>query len=236
MSKIVWDKVGERLYETGVDHAVLYPIDTNGAYSRGVAWNGITSIAENPTGAEPSPVYADNIKYANLLSNEEYGATIEALMSPPEFEECDGSLEVVPGMYIGQQARKTFGLAYRTVIGSDTELNEKGYKIHLVYGCLAAPSSRTHSTISDSVEPETLSWEVSTTPVPITEEVEGKKMKPTATMVFDSTKFSEEFMTQLEEKLYGKDPTQPEGDDGVEPMLPMPDEIIKMFKAGVGGS
>lgn len=235
MSKIVWDKVGERLYETGVDHAVLYPIDTNGAYSRGVAWNGITSIAENPTGAEPSPVYADNIKYANLLSNEEYGATIEALMSPPEFEECDGSLEVVPGMYIGQQARKTFGLAYRTVIGSDTELNEKGYKIHLVYGCLAAPSSRTHSTISDSVEPETLSWEVSTTSVPITEEVEGKKMKPTATMVFDSTKFSEEFMTQLEEKLYGKDPTEPEGDDGAEPMLPMPDEIIKMFKAGVGG-
>lgn len=227
--KIVWDKIGERLYETGCDRGVLYPMGADGTYDVGVAWNGLTGVTESPSGAEPTPIYADNIKYVNMISNEEYGATIEAYMYPDEFAECDGSVEIVPGMYAGQQSRKTFGLSYRTVLGNDTELNDYGYKLHIVYGCLAAPSEKGYSTINDSPEAATLSWEVSTTPVPVNSEVNGKKLKNVATITFDSTKFKKEFMSALEDILYGKDPTTPGGSDGVEPRLPMPDEIIELF-------
>lgn len=233
MSKIVWDKTGERLYETGCDHGVLYPIQTGGVYTKGVAWNGLTAVTESPSGAEASPLYADNIKYVNLVSNEEFGATIEAYMYPDEFAECDGSVEIMPGMFAGQQSRKTFGLAYRTILGNDTELNEYGYKLHLVYGCLAAPSEKGYATINDSPEAATLSWEISTTPVAINKLVDGKKLKNTATLTFDSTKFSPEFMAQLEEILYGKDPTTEDGNDGVDPHLPLPDEIIELFDASL---
>lgn len=229
MSKIIWDKTGERLYETGCDHGVLYPMQTGGVYNKGVAWNGLTAVTESPSGAEASPLYADNIKYVNLVSNEEFGATVEAYMYPDEFAECDGSVEIMPGMYAGQQSRKTFGLAYRTILGNDTDLNDYGYKLHLVYGCLAAPSEKGYSTVNDSPEAATLSWEISTTPVSINKLVNGKKLKPTATLTFDSTKFTAKFITQLEEILYGKDPTTDGGNDGVEPRLPLPDEIIELF-------
>lgn len=235
MSKIVWDKVGERLYEVGCDHGVLYPMQTNGTYGNGVAWNGLTNVTESPSGAEASPIYADNIKYANIISNEEFGCTIEALMYPPEFAECDGSVEIMPGMFAGQQSRKTFGFAYRTLMGNDTELNDYGYKLHLVYGCLAAPSEKGHDTIGDSIEPSTMSWEVSTTPVAIDTLINGKKLKPTATLTFESTKFSAEFMAQLEEILYGKDATAEGANDAVAPRLPLPDEIITMFNAVAAG-
>lgn len=235
MSKIVWDKVGERLYEVGCDHGVLYPMQTNGTYGNGVAWNGLTNVTENPSGAEASPIYADNIKYANIISNEEFGCTIEAFMYPPEFAECDGSVEIMPGMFAGQQSRKTFGFAYRTLMGNDTELNDYGYKLHLVYGCLAAPSEKGHDTIGDSIEPSTMSWEVSTTPVAIDTLINGKKLKPTATLTFESTKFSAEFMAQLEEILYGKDATAEGANDAVAPRLPLPDEIITMFNAVAAG-
>lgn len=232
-AKLVWDKTGERLYETGCDHGVLYPMSTKGTYDNGVAWNGLTAVTESPSGAEASPIYADNIKYVNLVSNEEFGATIEAYMYPDEFAECDGSVEIMPGMFAGQQSRKTFGLAYRTVLGNDTELNDHGYKLHLVYGCLAAPSEKGYSTINDSPEAATLSWEISTTPVAVNTQINGKKLKNVATLTFDSTKFSSEFMTKLEEILYGKDPTTETADDGVAPRLPLPDEIIELFKTGL---
>lgn len=231
MSKIIWDKIGERLYEVGVDHGVFYPTLASGSYGTGVAWNGLINVTESPSGAEASPLYADNIKYANIISNEEFAATIEAYMYPDEFAECDGSVEIMPGMYAGQQTRKTFGFAYRTLLGNDVELNNYGYKLHLVYGCLAAPSEKGYGTIGDSTEPSTLSWEVSTTPVAINAIIDGKKLKPTATLTFDSTKFSAEFMTKLEEVLYGKDASTEGGTDAVEPRLPLPDEIITMFNA-----
>lgn len=230
MSKIVWDKTGGRLYETGCDRGVLYPLQGDGTYSKGVAWNGLTGVTESPSGAETTAIYADNIKYANLISNEEFGATIEAYMYPDEFMQCDGSAQIMPGMYAGQQARKTFGLSYRTIVGNDVDLNEYGYKLHLVYGCLAAPSERSYSTVNDSPEAATLSWEISTTPVSIDTPIDGKKLRSTSVLTFDSTKFSAEFMSQLEEILYGKDPTTTGGTDGVEPRLPMPDEIIKLFQ------
>ena len=158
MSKLVWDKLGERYYETGVDHGVLYLLQS-GAYSKGVPWNGLSAVNESPSGAEASPVYADNIKYLNLMSAEEFGASIEAYTSPDEFAECDGSVEIMPGMYAGQQSRKTFGFSYRTILGNDTDGNDYGYRIHLVYGCLAAPSEKGYSTVNDSPEPATLSSE-----------------------------------------------------------------------------
>lgn len=232
-AKIVWDQTGKRLYETGCDHGVLYPISAKGTYDEGVAWNGLTAVTESPSGAEASPIYADNIKYVNLVSNEEFGATIEAYMYPDEFAECDGSVEIMPGMFAGQQSRKVFGLSYRTVLGNDTELNDYGYKLHVVYGCLAAPSEKGYSTINDSPEAATLSWEITTTPVAINTLINGKKLKNVATLTFDSTKFSEEFMTKLEEILYGKDPTEVGGTDGVAPRLPLPDEIIELFKEGL---
>lgn len=219
MSKLVWDNTGERLYETGVSKGVLY-IPTEGVYSKGVAWNGLTAVTESPSGAEATPLYADDIKYLNLMSNEEFGCTIEAYTYPDEFAECDGSASLVDGVYIGQQARKTFGFCYRTVLGNDTKSNDHGYKLHLIYGCLAAPSEKSYATINDSPEAITFSWEVSTTPV----NVAGHK--PTACITIDSTKVNPTKLTELENKLYG---TDGDGGSATEPMLPLPDEIAQIF-------
>lgn len=224
MSKIVWDKTGERLYETGVRNGVLYPIQSDGKYSMGVAWNGLTAVTESPSGAEATPLYADDIKYLNLMSAEEFGATIEAYTYPDEFAECDGSASLAKGVNIGQQPRKTFGMAYRTVVGNDVENDNYGYKLHLIYGALAAPSEKGYSTINDSPEAITFSWEVSTTPVNVT------GFKPTASIVIDSTKADPGKLAALEEILYGKDPTSEAGADGVDPRLPLPDEIAKLMK------
>lgn len=222
MSKIVWDKTGERLYETGVDRGVLY-VQSNGTYPKGVAWNGLTAVTESPSGAEATPLYADNIKYLNLMSAEEFGCTIEAYTYPEEFAECDGSAELAAGVTIGQQARKPFGLSYRTKIGNDAAGNEFGYKLHLIYGGLAAPSEKAYASINDSPEAITFSWEVSTTPV----SVDGHS--PTASITIDSTKVEAPKLAALEEILYGKD-----GDAGVgtEPRLPLPSEIATLFTAG----
>lgn len=219
MAKLVWDKTGERLYETGVKNGVLYLKGSDGTYSQGVAWNGLTAVTESPSGAEPTPLYADDIKYLNLLSNEEFGATIEAYTYPDEFAECDGSKALTTGVYIGQQARKTFGMAYKTVLGNDADGNDHGYKLHIIYGALAAPSEKAYATINDSPEAVTFSWEVTTTPVEVT------GAKPTASIVIDSTKADKTKLAALEAILFGKDPTQPQGADGAEPRLPLPDEI-----------
>jgi hypothetical protein len=218
MSKIVWDKTGERLYETGVKNGVLY-LQTNGVYNNGVAWNGLTAVTESPSGAEATALYADDMKYLNLYSAEEFGATIEAYTYPDEFAECDGSKELVDGVMIGQQTRKAFGLCYRTVIGNDTDGEAHGYKLHIIYGAMASPSEKAYATINDSPEAITFSWEVTTTPV----NVSGAK--PTASVVIDSTKADPTKLAALEVILYGKDPTQPNGEDGVAPRLPLPDEL-----------
>lgn len=219
MAKLVWDKTGERVYETGVKQAVLYTLNEEGAYANGVAWNGVTSVTESPSGAEPTALYADDMKYLNLMSAEEFGATIEAYTYPDEFAECDGSATLVNGVSIGQQPRKTFGLCYRTTVGNDTDNNEYGYKLHLVYGCLAAPSESAFNTINDSPEAITFSWEISTTPVNVTGH------KPTARLTIDSTKADKAKLAALEEILYGKDPSTNGGSDGTDPRLPLPDEI-----------
>jgi len=228
MSKLVWDKTGERYYETGVNQGVLYPQAEGGTYPKGVAWNGLISVTESPSGAEPTPLYADNIKYLNLMSAEEFGATIEAYTYPDEFAQCDGSAEIAPGVMIGQQNRKVFGLSYKTVLGNDADGNDYGYKLHLIYGALAAPSEKGYSTINDSPEAITFSWEVTTTPVPVT------GFKPTASITIDSTKVDAAKLAALEEILYGKDPTTPEDDDGVDPRLPLPDEIIDLITPAAG--
>lgn len=215
MSKITWDGVGERLFETGLDHGVLFPTDPAGTYDVGVPWNGLVAVNESSSGAEPNDHYADNIQYATILSAEKFKATIEAFTSPEEFEACDGSAEVATGVYIGQQPRKKFGLSYRTKIGNDVNNQDHGYKLHLVYGCLAAPSERNRQTINETPEPMTLSWEVSTTPV----EVEGHK--PTAHLVVDSTKVDASALASLEALLYGS--------DSAEPKLPTPAEVIELF-------
>lgn len=220
MAKLVWDKTGDRLYETGVKNAVLYVRDSGGAYSKGVAWNGITAVTESPSGAESNPLYADDIKYLNLISNEDFGATIEAYTYPDEFAECDGSAEIVAGVKIGQQKRKTFGLCYRTTLGNDVDGNDHGYKLHIIYGATAAPSERAYATINDSPEAITMSWELSTTPVTVT------GFKPTAHLEIDSTKVKAEELTAFEAILYGKD-----GAEQTEPRLPLPDEIATLFTA-----
>lgn len=225
MSKIVWDTVGERYYETGVKNGVLYPIQTGGMYNKGVAWNGLTAVTESPSGAEATALYADDIKYLNLLSNEEFGATVEAYTYPDEFAECDGSAALATGVMIGQQKRKTFGLCYRTSVGNDVDGSDYGYKLHLVYGCLAAPSERAYATINDSPEAITFSWEISTTPV----NVNG--LKPTSQITIDSKKVDAGKLASLEEILYGKDGTG-SGDSGVDPRLPLPDEIATLFSEG----
>ena len=224
MSKIVWDKTGERYYETGVKQGVLYPQSTGGTYPLGVAWNGLTAVTESPSGAEATPLYADDIKYLNLLSTEEFGATIEAYTYPDEFAECDGSAELAKGVTIGQQKRKAFGLCYRTILGNDVDNDEYGYKLHIIYGALAAPSEKAYATVNDSPEAVTFSWEVTTTPVSVT------GAKPTASITIDSTKANPEKLKALEEILYGKDPTSEGASDGVDPRLPLPDEIKQLMK------
>lgn len=218
MSKLVWDQTGERLYETGVKQGVLYPIGTAGTYDLGVAWNGLTAVTEAPSGAEATPLYADDIKYLNLISNEEFGGTIEAYTYPDEFAQCDGSASLVDGVMIGQQPRKTFGLCYRTTLGNDVASNDYGYKLHLVYGALAAPSEKAYATISDSPEAITFSWEFSTTPV----SVAGHK--PTSCITIDSTKCDADKLAALEDILYGS--------ESEEPRLPLPDEIKTLMTTG----
>ena len=213
MSKLVWDQTGKRLYETGVKQGVLYVQDAGGTYPKGVAWNGLTTVTESPSGAEATALYADDIKYLNLISTEELGGTIEAYTYPDEFAECDGSASIATGVYIGQQARKTFGLCYRTTLGNDVDNNAYGYKLHLIYGAIAAPSEKAYNTINDSPEAITFSWEFSTTPV----NVNG--FKPTASITIDSTKVDAEKLTALEKILYG--------DTEVEPRLPLPDEVAQ---------
>ena len=215
MSKIVWDAVGDHIFETGVRNGVLYLKNIEGVYDNGVAWNGLTSVSESPEGAEPTDLYADDIKYLSLMSAENFKATIEAYTYPVEFEECDGSATIAKGVVIGQQSRKPFGLCYRTAIGNDTDGNEHGYKLHIVYGCQASPSEKQYSTINDSPEAITFSWEVNTTPV----NVNGKK--PTATLIIDSTKADKAKLTALEAILYGSEEQ--------EPRLPMPDEIATLM-------
>lgn len=216
MPMLTWDQTGERTYETGVDRGVLYlPNPTTGAYDEGYAWNGLVSVTESPTGAEASAQYADNIKYLNLISAEEFEATIEAFTYPPEFGVCDGTAEPEIGMVIGQQSRTMFGLSYRTVLGNDTQGDAYGYKLHLVYGCRAAPSEKAYSTINDSPEAITFSWEVSTTPVPVT------GYKPTALVVVNSTLVSAAGLAALEESLYGSASETPK--------LPTPDEVMLML-------
>lgn len=217
MSKLVWDQTGERLYETGVKQGVLYPQATDGKYPKGVAWNGLTTVTESPSGAESTPLYADDIKYLNLISTEELGGTIEAYTYPDEFAECDGSAAIATGVYIGQQPRKTFGLSYRTTVGNDVDSNAYGYKLHLVYGALASPSEKAYATINDSPEAITFSWEFSTTPV----NVDG--FKPTANIVIDSTKVKAENLANLEKILYG--------DTEAEARLPLPDEVAQIMSA-----
>lgn len=216
MSKLVWDQTGERLYETGVKNGVLY-IPTDGVYSKGVAWNGLTAVTESPSGAESTALYADDIKYLNLISTEEFGATIEAYTYPDEFAQCDGSASLATGVMIGQQARKTFGLCYRTTVGNDTEGNDFGYKLHIIYGALASPSEKAYATINDSPEAITFSWEITTTPVNVT------GAKPTASLTIDSTKVDAKKLTALEDILYGS--------ESEEARLPLPDEIKTLFSA-----
>lgn len=218
MAKIAWDAVGTHFFETGVDHCVLYPQDALGTYLTAYPWNGVTAITESPSGAEPSPQYADNIKYLNLYSAEEAGFTLEAFTYPDKFAECDGSAEPTPGVTFGQQARKTFGLSYRTKIGNDVDGVDHGYKLHLVWGAMAAPSEKARNTINESQEPMTFSWEITTTPVAV------NGYKPTAHMVIDSTKVNADLLADLEEALYGTD-----GTPGTTGHLPTPDAVITML-------
>ena len=222
MARLEWDKTGERFYETGVKNAVLYVQNSSGAYPKGVAWNGITAITESPSGAEANPLWADDIKYLNLISNEDFGASIEAYTYPDEFMECDGSAELTAGVKVGQQKRKTFGLCYRTTLGNDVDGNDYGYKLHIIYGATAAPSERAYATINDSPEAITMSWELTTIPVSV-----GEGFKPTAHLEIDSTKFKEAGATKLkalEDILYGtdKEPT-------TDARLPLPAEILSIL-------
>lgn len=224
MFKIEWDKIGEKLYEAGLDRGVLYKRDATGTYPKGVAWNGLISVTEGVSGGEANPFYADNMKYANVLSNEEFNPSIEAYTYPDEFEECDGSKQVADGVSIGQQKRSTFGLSYRTLIGNDVDDTDHGYKIHLVYGAVASPSEKSRQTTNESVELMTMSWECTTTPVAVTK-VAG--CKPTAHLVIDSTKTSAEKLAELEKLLYG--------DGETEGKLPTPDEVIELVGVAAAG-
>lgn len=215
MAKLVWDESGKRIYETGVQKGVLYVQDGSGNYPKGVAWNGLTAVTESPSGAEATPLYADDIKYLELRSAEEFGATIEAYTYPEEFEACDGSASLAKGVSIGQQDRKAFGLCYRTVVGNDIQGNSHGYKLHLIYGAVASPSEKAYATVNDSPEAVTFSWEITTTPV----EIEG--FKPTASITIDSTKVDSGKLAELEKKLYG--------DTSTEAQLPLPSEVKTIF-------
>lgn len=215
MTKLVWDQTGERLYETGVKNGVLYVQDDAGTYPAGVAWNGLTAVTQSPSGAEATPLYADDIKYLNLYSAEEFAATIEAYTYPDEFAECDGSAELTTGVYVGQQPRKTFGMAYKTVLGNDVMTNKYGYKLHLIYGAMAAPSEKAYATINDSPEAVTFSWEISTTPIAV------NGFEPTSYVEIDSTKVEKTKLAALEKVLFG--------DTDVEARLPLPDEIATIL-------
>ncbi len=215
MAALVWDQTGEKIYETGVDHGVLYIPNALGVYANGYAWNGLTSVSESPSGAEPTAQYADNIKYLNLVSAEEFGATVEAFTYPDEFGQCDGSAAPVEGVLLGQQGRRSFGLSYRTLVGNDLEGTDFGYKLHLIYGATARPSEKAYNTVNDSPEAITFSWELSTTPVSVT------GFKPTASITIDSTKTDAADLAALEEILYGAAAT--------EPRLPMPDEVLTLL-------
>ena len=217
MAKLVWDATGERKYETGVRNGVLYVMGEGGTYPKGVAWNGLTAVTESPSGAEATALYADDTKYLNLISAEEFGATIEAYTYPDEFAECDGSATLAAGVTIGQQPRKTFGMSYRTVYGNDVDNESYGYKLHLIYGAVAAPSEKAYATINDSPEAITFSWEVKTTPVNVTGH------KPTASLTIDSTKVDAAKLKKIEDILYGT--------EEVEARLPLPDEIIQILQA-----
>ena len=214
---LVWDETGKKLFETGVSNVALYPQDTTGVYGAGVAWNGVTNISESPSGAEATTLWANNGKYLNLYSVEEYASSIEAYTYPDEFAECDGSAEIAKGVSIGQQTRKSFGLAYKTLVGSDTDGNDHGYKLHLVYGCKAAPSERSHATVNDSPEALSFSWEISTTPVSV------KDHKPTASVEIDSTKVEPAKLAAFEKILFGSDTAAAR--------LPLPDEVATHFAA-----
>lgn len=218
MSKLVWDQTGEKLYETGIEQVALYKRSSDGTYSDGVAWNGVTALNITPSGAEPTALYANDAKYLTLMSVEELGGTIEAYMYPDAWAECDGSAELVKGVYLGQQSRATFGLVGKTLIGSDTEGTTHGYKLHLIYGALASPSEQSNATVNDSPEAKTMSWEFSTTPVPVA------GYKPTSYICIDSTKVDATKLAALEAKLYG--------DTSAEPTLPLPDEIATLMAAG----
>lgn len=218
MAKLVWDQTGERLYETGVKNGVLYVQDDKGAYPAGVAWNGLTAVTESPSGAEATALYADDMKYLNLYSAEEFGATVEAYMYPDEFAACDGSAQAVEGVSFGQQPRKKFGLCYRTAVGNDVLGSDYGYKLHIIYGAKASPSEKAYATINDSPEAITFSWELTTEPVAVT------GFKPTATVVIDSTKVDKDKLAALEDILYGGAET--------EPRLPLPDEIVELMGTG----
>lgn len=219
MSILVWDQSGTKTYETGCDHGVLYLAGATANTNKGVAWNGLTSVSESPSGAEATAIYADNVKYLDIMSAEEFGATIEAYTYPDEFAECDGSAEIAAGVYAGQQNRKSFGLSYRTALGNDTEGNDYGYKLHLIYGAKASPSEKGYSTINDSPEAITFSWEISTTPVPV------PGYKPTASLTINSRKATKTKLTELETILYGSAST--------EPRLPLPEEVITLMGAEV---
>lgn len=218
MSRLVWDQTGDRLYETGIEKGVFYPINNSGVYTPGVAWNGLTSVSESPSGAEATALYADDIKYLNLYSAEEFGATIEAYTYPDEFGLVDGSAELATGVTVGQQARKVFGLCYKTLEGNDVDGQDHGYKLHLIYGCMCSPSQKQYQTVNDSPSAITFSWEVKTTPVNVTGH------KPTSLIVIDSTKVDATKLAALEEILYGG--------ESVEPRLPLPDEVATIFAAG----
>lgn len=220
MSKIVWDETGKRVYETGVKNGVLYP-QVEGAYPKGVAWNGLTAVTESPSGAEATPLYADDIKYLNLMSAEEFGATVEAYTYPDEFAACNGEIEITDGVSIGQQPRTQFGLSYRTVIGNDTQGNKHGYKLHIIYGALAAPSEKAYATINDSPEAITFSWELTTTPVAVA------GFEPTASITIDSRKVDAEKLAALEAILYGS--------EDAEPRLPLPDEVASTIGTAAAG-
>lgn len=220
MAKLEWDKTGERLFETGVSNGVIYPQDTSGKYPNGAAWNGLTAITESPSGAEPTPLYADNIKYLTLMSAEEFGFSIEAYMYPEEFAECNGEGELVTGVRLGQQKRKSFGLSYKTLLGNDVDGEAHGYKLHLVYGALAAPSEKARNTVNDSPEATTMSWECTTTPVA----VEG--FKPTAHIEIDSTAVTTDKLKKLEDILYGR------ASEGTA-RLHLPDEVKKILTTGL---
>lgn len=220
MPKLIWDETGKRTYETGVKNGVLYPQGTGGTYPTGVAWNGLTAVTEKPSGAEATPLYADDVKYLNLMSAEEFGATVEAYTYPDDFAQCDGSASIATGVNIGQQTRKAFGMSYKTILGNDVDSNDHGYKLHLIYGALAAPSEKAYTTVNDKPEAITFSWELTTTPVAVTD------FKPTACITIDSTKADTAKLAALETILYGADATPAR--------LPLPDEVATLMEVAAG--